>query len=46
MSDKTMKAVKVLSAGKAEIQDVVVPGLDDGSVLVKVDYVAVNPIDW
>jgi NADPH:quinone reductase-like Zn-dependent oxidoreductase len=46
MAPSTMKAIKVISAGKAEIQDVPLPELRDGHVLVKVNYVAINPIDW
>lgn len=35
-----MKAIKIVSAGKAEIQQVPVPKLRDDYVLVKVKYVA------
>lgn len=41
-----MKAIKVVSQGKAEIQDVAVPELRPSTVLVKVHCVALNPIDW
>jgi NADPH:quinone reductase-like Zn-dependent oxidoreductase len=41
-----MKAVKIVSAGKAEIQDVSQPELKGDRVLVKVDAVALNPTDW
>ena len=46
MAPQTMKAIKVVSSGKAGIQDVAVPSLRDGEILVKVNYVAANPIDW
>ena len=46
MASNTMKAIKVVSNGKAELQDVPIPELRDGEVLVKVNVVAVNPIDW
>ena len=42
MAPKTMKAVKVVSSGKAEIQDVPVPDVKDGDILVKVNCVAAN----
>lgn len=45
MAPKIMKGVKIISHGKAEIQDVPVPELRDNTVLVKVKYVALNPID-
>ncbi|KAK3712160.1 hypothetical protein LTR37_009251 [Vermiconidia calcicola] len=41
-----MKAIKVSANGKAGIQEVSLPELRDGCVLVKVSCVAVNPIDW
>jgi NADPH:quinone reductase-like Zn-dependent oxidoreductase len=41
-----MKAIKVVEAGKAEVQEVPVPKLKDGYVLVKVKAVAINPTDW
>ena len=40
-----MKAIKVVSAGNAEIQVVPIPDLRDECILVKVSCVAVNPID-
>ena len=43
---KTMQAIKIVSAGKAEIQSVPLPKLLDHYVLVKVTAVAVNPTDW
>lgn len=46
MSPSSMKAIKVVEAGKAEIQDVAVPKLRDDYVLVKVEAVALNPTDW
>jgi NADPH:quinone reductase-like Zn-dependent oxidoreductase len=41
-----MKAIKIVSAGKAEIQDVSKPELLEDRVLVKVNVVALNPTDW
>lgn len=41
-----MKAIKVVEAKKAELQDVPVPKLRDDYVLVKVEAVALNPTDW
>lgn len=41
-----MKAIKIVSAGKAEIQDVAQPELLEDRVLVKVNAVALNPTDW
>jgi len=41
-----MKAIKVVSPGKAEIQEVPLPKLRDDYVLVKVKDVALNPTDW
>lgn len=41
-----MKAIKIVSAGKAEIQDVPRPALLEDRVLVKVNAVALNPTDW
>lgn len=41
-----MKAIKIVSAGKAEIQDVPHPELLEDRVLVKVNAVALNPTDW
>ena len=41
-----MKAVKILGADKAEIQDVPIPEPGENEVLVKVGHVALNPIDW
>ncbi|KAF2487513.1 putative zinc-binding oxidoreductase ToxD [Neohortaea acidophila] len=46
MPPQTMKAIKIVSRGKAEIQDVPVPRLRDDYVLVKVKCVALNPTDW
>ncbi|THZ15904.1 GroES-like protein [Aureobasidium pullulans] len=46
MAPSNMKAIKVVEAKKAEIQDVAVPKLRDDYVLVKVDAVALNPTDW
>ena len=41
-----MKAIKVVSQGKAEVQEVPLPKLRDDYVLVKVKDVALNPTDW
>lgn len=41
-----MKSIKIVSAGKAEIQDVSQPELKEDRVLVKVNAVALNPTDW
>lgn len=41
-----MKAIKVVSAGKAKIQDVPLPRMRDDYVFVKVRAVALNPTDW
>ena len=46
MAQNTMKALRVVSSGKAEVQDVPIPELRDGEVLVKVKCVALNPLDW
>ena len=48
MSDlpKTMKAIKVVEPGKAEIQDVPLPRMRDDYILVKTKCVALNPTDW
>lgn len=48
MSDlpKTMKAIKVVEPGKAEVQEVPLPRLRDDYILVKVKAVALNPTDW
>jgi len=42
----TMKAIKIVRPGHAEIQDVPIPTLRDDYVLVKVKAVALNPTDW
>ncbi|KAI0508527.1 putative zinc-binding oxidoreductase ToxD [Xylaria bambusicola] len=41
-----MKAIKVVEAHKAEIQDSTLPKLRDDCVLCKVNWVAINPTDW
>lgn len=41
-----MKAIKIISPGHAEVQDVPIPALRDDYVLVKVTAVALNPTDW
>jgi len=46
MTPETMKAIKIVSAGKAEIQTVSLPELQDHYILVKVNAVAINPTDW
>lgn len=43
---QTMKAIKVVELGKAEVQDVAVPQVKDDWILVKTKYVALNPTDW
>ncbi|KAK4499166.1 hypothetical protein PRZ48_009678 [Zasmidium cellare] len=42
----TMRAIKIVEKGKAEVQDAPLPKLRDGTVLVKTTYVALNPTDW
>lgn len=46
MAPSEMKAIKVVEAGKAEIQTVSVPKLRPDYVLVKISAVALNPTDW
>lgn len=46
MPPSKMKAIRTVSPGKAEIQEVPLPKLRDTYVLVKVTYVALNPTDW
>lgn len=46
MVPKTMKAVKVVGADHAEVQEVPVPELQGHEVLVKISVVALNPVDW
>jgi NADPH:quinone reductase-like Zn-dependent oxidoreductase len=41
-----MKALKVVAKGKAEVQEVDVPRLRDGYLLVKISHVGLNPTDW
>ena len=41
-----MKALRVLGTGKAEVKEVPIPDLRDGEVLVKVNCIALNPVDW
>lgn len=43
---KTMKAIKNVGVGKAEVQEVPLPKMRDDYVLVKVHAVALNPTDW
>jgi NADPH:quinone reductase-like Zn-dependent oxidoreductase len=43
---RTMKAIKVVGIGKAEVQDVPLPKMRDDYILVKVHAVALNPTDW
>jgi NADPH:quinone reductase-like Zn-dependent oxidoreductase len=43
---ESIKAIKVLGDGKAEVQHVPVPALKENTVLVKVKCVALNPVDW
>jgi hypothetical protein len=42
----TMKAIKVVGTGKAEVQNVPLPKMRDDYILVKVHAVALNPTDW
>jgi hypothetical protein len=44
MTSKMMQAIKIVSAGKAEVQTVPVPTLRDHYILVKVNAVAINPV--
>jgi hypothetical protein len=46
MISETMKAIRIVSVGKAEIQTVPVPRLRGYFILVKVSHVAINPTDW
>jgi NADPH:quinone reductase-like Zn-dependent oxidoreductase len=46
MTPETMQAIKIVSAGKAEVQTVPVPKLRDHYILVKTSHVAINPTDW
>lgn len=46
MTPETMQAVKIVSVGKAEVQNAPVPELRDHYILVKVNAVAINPTDW
>jgi NADPH:quinone reductase-like Zn-dependent oxidoreductase len=41
-----MKSIKIVFAGKAEVQDVPQPEARDDCILVKVAAVALNPTDW
>lgn len=41
-----MKTLKIVSAGKAEVQDVAIPQLRPNHILVKITAVALNPTDW
>jgi NADPH:quinone reductase-like Zn-dependent oxidoreductase len=43
---KTMKGIKNVDVGKAEVQEVPLPRMRDDYVLVKVRAVALNPTDW
>jgi len=43
---KTMKAIKNVGVGKAEVKEVPLPKMRDDYVLVKVNAVALNPTDW
>ena len=46
MEIATMRAIKIVSGRKAEIQEVPLPKLRDDYVLVKVKCIALNPTDW
>jgi hypothetical protein len=41
-----MKAIKTIANHQAQIQDVPLPTLRDGYILVKVNAIALNPTDW
>lgn len=41
-----MKALVTQEGHKAAVQDIDVPILAEGEILVKVNYVAQNPTDW
>lgn len=43
---RTMKAIKIVGIGEAEVQDVPLPEMRDDYILVKVHAVALNPTDW
>lgn len=45
MPPESMKAIKIVEAGKAEIQEVPLPKLRDDYVLVKVKCIACERID-
>ncbi|KAI2635418.1 GroES-like protein [Xylaria nigripes] len=42
----TGKALVLIESGKVEIQEVPLPKIRDGHILVKVRAVAINPTDW
>jgi NADPH:quinone reductase-like Zn-dependent oxidoreductase len=46
MAPENMQAIKIVSAGNAEIQTAPLPELRDHFILVKVNAVAINPTDW
>jgi hypothetical protein len=48
MSDlpRTMKAIKVVGIGKAEVQDVPLPKMREDYILVKIHAVTLNSTDW
>lgn len=46
MAPSEMQAIKVVEAGKAEVQTVPLPKLRPSYILVKVAAVALNPTDW
>jgi len=46
MAPATMKAVKVIEQGKAQVCQVPLPVLRDDYILVKIVAVALNPTDW
>lgn len=46
MAPESMQAIKIVSAGNAEIQTAPLPELRDHFILVKVNAVAINPTDW
>ena len=46
MATANMKAIKCVELGKAEVQTVPLPKLRDDYVLVKTNYIGLNPTDW
>jgi NADPH:quinone reductase-like Zn-dependent oxidoreductase len=42
----TMRSLKAVGPGRAEIRDTPIPKVKGDYILVKVRYVALNPTDW